>query len=76
MSYFKICPLCKGHLDPGEVCDCRKGTEDGIPRYRAGEGNPGETGAGIPVRIGTLPERNSGRTERIPGNVGGVVLFR
>lgn len=23
MSYFKVCPHCGAHLDPGEVCDCR-----------------------------------------------------
>lgn len=22
MSYFKVCPYCGAHLDPGEVCDC------------------------------------------------------
>lgn len=22
MSYFKVCPHCGAHLDPGEVCDC------------------------------------------------------
>lgn len=24
MSYYKICPYCGCHLDPGEVCDCDK----------------------------------------------------
>ena len=24
MSYFKVCPHCGAHLDPGEVCDCQK----------------------------------------------------
>lgn len=24
MSYYKICPHCGAHLDPGEVCDCRE----------------------------------------------------
>jgi len=22
MSYFRTCPRCGAHLDPGEVCDC------------------------------------------------------
>lgn len=22
MSYYKICPVCGSHLDPGEKCDC------------------------------------------------------
>ena len=28
MSYFRICPLCGAHLDPGERCDCRNKEED------------------------------------------------
>lgn len=28
MSYFKTCPICGAHLDPGEVCDdCRNTRE-------------------------------------------------
>lgn len=23
MSYFRTCPHCGAHLDPGEVCNCR-----------------------------------------------------
>ena len=23
MSYYRTCPNCGSHLDPGEVCDCR-----------------------------------------------------
>lgn len=23
MSYYRTCPHCGAHLDPGEVCDCR-----------------------------------------------------
>ncbi len=23
MSYYKVCPCCGAHLDPGEVCDCQ-----------------------------------------------------
>jgi len=24
MSYFKVCPICGSHIDPGESCaDCR-----------------------------------------------------
>lgn len=22
MSYYRTCPLCGAHLDPGERCDC------------------------------------------------------
>ena len=24
MSYYKTCPLCGAHLDPGEVCECKE----------------------------------------------------
>lgn len=24
MAYFRECPLCGAHLDPGESCDCAK----------------------------------------------------
>ena len=24
MSYFRTCPHCGAHLDPGEVCDCHR----------------------------------------------------
>lgn len=27
MSY-KICEYCGAHLDPGEICDCRKEEQD------------------------------------------------
>lgn len=36
MRYYKTCPQCGAHLDPGEKCDCTKNTalttthEDGI----------------------------------------------
>lgn len=23
MAYFKVCPDCGAHLDPGERCDCQ-----------------------------------------------------
>ena len=26
MSYYKTCPHCGAHLDPGEKCDCQRGT--------------------------------------------------
>ncbi len=27
MSYYRVCPLCGAHLDPGERCDCREEEE-------------------------------------------------
>lgn len=23
MSYYRTCPDCGAHLDPGEICDCK-----------------------------------------------------
>lgn len=41
MSYYKTCPYCGAHLDPGEVCDCTKKTaadaaniDDGITEIK------------------------------------------
>ena len=28
MSYFKRCPNCGAHLDPGERCDCGDAPQD------------------------------------------------
>ena len=27
MPYYRICPNCGSHIDPGEVCDCRADLE-------------------------------------------------
>lgn len=29
MNYYKICPFCGAHLDPGELCDCSGDKESG-----------------------------------------------
>ena len=29
--YFKKCPLCGAHLDPGELCDCRETEKEADP---------------------------------------------
>lgn len=31
MAYYRICPNCGSHLDPGEQCDCQQ------ERYKAEE---------------------------------------
>ena len=28
MLYYKTCPYCGAHLDPGEQCDCKKAKEE------------------------------------------------
>lgn len=32
-TYYKTCPHCGAHLDPGEVCDCRQ--EPSAEEYKA-----------------------------------------
>lgn len=27
MSYYRTCPYCGAHLDPGERCDCQRESE-------------------------------------------------
>ncbi len=36
MSYYRTCPDCGAHLDPGEVCDCQ--TEKKAPASAANTG--------------------------------------
>ena len=35
-SYYRICPLCGAHLDPGERCDCQEKEEDRPGAVNAG----------------------------------------
>lgn len=44
MSYFKTCPLCGAHLDPGEACDC-------VPVYT---GYPGDTYISMNMETGKI----------------------
>lgn len=41
MGFFRTCPLCGAHLDPGEVCDCKKNT---APVLAHEDGKTVETG--------------------------------
>lgn len=50
MSYYRACPHCGAHLDPGEVCDCQIGaalllTEGAAERWR--DENAAPDGANI-----------------------------
>lgn len=38
MSYYKVCPHCGAHLDPGEVCDCRNKEKAPASAANTGEG--------------------------------------
>lgn len=56
MAYFKICPHCGSHLDPGEICDCldEGTTETAVVEAGKGGEEYGEcikrNGGGIPGR--------------------------
>ena len=48
MSYYRTCPVCGAHLDPGEKCDCEKytyfeNTTKGGTHYAVMEIKEGET---------------------------------
>ena len=43
MAYYRVCPDCGAHLDPGEKCDCRVGAEK----------REGQTMADIREEVGT-----------------------
>ena len=36
MTYYRTCPLCGAHLDPGERCDCQEKEEDRPGAVNAG----------------------------------------
>lgn len=44
MAYYKVCPLCGAHLDPGEACDC-------VPVYT---GYPGDTHVSMNMETGKI----------------------
>ena len=55
MSYFKACPHCGAHLDPGEVCDCRDNEEAPASAANAGEGKV-EKGLSDQISTSTITE--------------------
>lgn len=44
MAYFRTCPICGAHLDPGEACDC-------VTVYT---GYPGETFVSMGIEAGKI----------------------
>ena len=39
MEYYRVCPVCGAHLDPGEKCDCQEADElEGYLREGDGDG--------------------------------------
>lgn len=60
MPYYKVCPNCGCHLDPGEICDCKE--QDGIEKTAA---------IAIPLASGSLAladGRRIGYGKEYPGN--------
>lgn len=40
MSYYKTCPHCGSHLDPGEKCDCESKEKASIKDFPVISENP------------------------------------
>lgn len=38
MSYYRICPDCGAHLDPGERCDCKEKAASEAGTFESGKG--------------------------------------
>ena len=59
MSYYKTCPLCGAHLDPGEACDC-------VTVYT---GHPGGTYVSMNIETGEIEHCSIyiGKDEPNPG---------
>ena len=48
MSFYKVCPWCGCHLDPGEICDCKEKAAVG-----AANTDNGKVEIGKPVQFST-----------------------
>ena len=59
--YYKTCPNCGAHLDPGEICDCSE-KKKGRPVREAPNGH-GEKDMGC-VSVPILPENRELANER------------
>lgn len=33
MGYFRTCPRCGAHLDPGELCDCKESEKKSVDHH-------------------------------------------
>lgn len=45
MSYYKVCPICGTHFDPGETCaDCQENTARGATNTTDGKVEKALTG--------------------------------
>ena len=49
MSYYKTCPLCGAHLDPGEVCECK--IEAALGATNTGDGKAEQSTTAVSASI-------------------------
>lgn len=60
MSYYRICPDCGSHLDPGERCDCQD-EENAAPvlEHQSGKADLSSDKYPLPILLMNLEEVKS-----------------
>lgn len=53
MNYYRTCPHCGAHLDPGEGCDCRAKEEAPAGAANTDEGGAEQNLAAVSASIAT-----------------------
>lgn len=51
MSYWRTCPICGAHLDPGEPCDCQDIKKSAPGATNTGDGKGCEENKIMPTAI-------------------------
>ena len=51
MSYYRTCLLCGAHLDPGEVCECKR--ETALDATNTGDGTAEQIDKAVSASIVT-----------------------
>lgn len=82
MSYFKACPHCGAHLDPGEVCDCTLTQVCAEARETFPERFTGKTDREVVAEIASVVKRaaqgaantRDGRAEQIERAVSASII--
>lgn len=82
MSYFKACPHCGAHLDPGEVCDCTLTQVCAEARETFPERFTGKTDREVVAEIASVVKRaaqgatntQDGRAEQIERAVSASII--
>ena len=49
MPYYRTCPYCGAHLDPGEVCECKK--EAALGATNTGDGKVEQIATAVSTSI-------------------------